>query len=123
MKTPPRVNVRGGALVNGIAAFVFGQTPWKGGNAMTERENDLIARLTDTLERMHLDDYLEYVSNRKRMIFRNLLYGAIRGLGFTLGFTVLGALAIVLIRHLVVENLSGIGNFLAEVIHEIEKRM
>ena len=41
----------------------------------------------------------------------------------TLGFTVLGALAIVLIRHLVVENLSGIGNFLAEVIHEIEKRM
>ena len=57
------------------------------------------------------------------MIFRNLLYGAIRGLGFTLGFTVLGALAIVLIRHLVVENLSGIGNFLAEVIHEIEKRM
>ena len=63
---------------------------------MTERESELIARLTDTLERMHLDDYLEYVSNRKRMIFRNLLYGAIRGLGFTLGFTVLGAvLAIV----------------------------
>lgn len=90
---------------------------------MTERESELIARLTDTLERMHLDDYLEYVSNRKRMIFRNLLYGAVRGLGFTLGFTVLGALAIVLIRHLVVENLSGIGNFLAEVIHEIEKRM
>ncbi|MCI5661530.1 MAG: DUF5665 domain-containing protein [Clostridia bacterium] len=90
---------------------------------MTERESELIARLTDTLERMHLDDYLEYVSNRKRMIFRNLLYGAMRGLGFTLGFTVLGALAIVLIRHLVVENLSGIGSFLAEVIHEIEKRM
>ena len=90
---------------------------------MTERESELIARLTDTLERMHLDDYLEYVSNRRRMIFNNLLYGALRGLGFTLGFTVLGALAIVLIRHIVVENKPGIGDFLAEVIHEIEKRM
>ena len=90
---------------------------------MTERESELIARLTDTLERMHLDDYLEYVSNRRRLIFNNLLYGALRGLGFTLGFTVLGALAIVLIRHIVVENIPGIGDFLAEVIHEIEKRM
>lgn len=90
---------------------------------MTERESELIVRLTDTLERMHLDDYLEYVSNRRRMIFNNLLYGALRGLGFTLGFTVLGALAIVLIRHIVVENIPGIGDFLAEVIHEIEKRM
>ena len=90
---------------------------------MTERESELIASLTDTLERMHLDDYLEYVSNRRRMIFNNLLYGALRGLGFTLGFTVLGALAIVLIRHIVVENIPGIGDFLAEVIHEIEKRM
>ena len=90
---------------------------------MTERESELIAMLTDTLERMHLDDYLEYVSNRRRMIFNNLLYGALRGLGFTLGFTVLGALAIVLIRHIVVENIPGIGDFLAEVIHEIEKRM
>ena len=90
---------------------------------MTERESELIARLTDTLERMHLDDYLEYVSNRRRMIFNHLLYGALRGLGFTLGFTVLGALAIVLIRHIVVENIPGIGDFLAEVIHEIEKRM
>ena len=90
---------------------------------MTERESELIARLTDTLERMHLDDYLEYVSNRRRMIFNNLLYGALRGLGFTLGFTVLGALAIVLIRHIVVENIPGIGDFMAEVIHEIEKRM
>lgn len=90
---------------------------------MTERESELIAKLTDTLERMHLDDYLEYVSNRRRMIFNNLLYGALRGLGFTLGFTVLGALAIVLIRHIVVENIPGIGDFLAEVIHEIEKRM
>ena len=91
--------------------------------SLTERENELIRRLTDTLERMHLDDYLEYVSNRRRMLVNNLLYGMVRGLGFTLGFTVLGALVIVLLKNLVSENIPVIGDFLAEVIHAIEARM
>lgn len=90
---------------------------------MTERESELIGRLADTLERMHLDDYLEYVSNRRRMLLNNLLYGIVRGLGFTIGFTVLGALMIVLLRYVVSENIPIIGNFLAEVIHAIEERM
>ena len=90
---------------------------------MTQRESELIERLTDTLERMHLDDYLEYVSNRRRMLWNNLLYGVVRGLGFTLGFTVLGALVIVLLRSLVVDNIPVIGRFLAEVIHAIDERM
>ena len=90
---------------------------------MTERENELIERLTDTLERMHLDEYLEFVSNRKRMLWRNLLYGMVRGLGFALGFSVLGALAIVLLKNLVLQNIPVISDFLAEVIHAIEARM
>ena len=90
---------------------------------MTEREAELIDRLTDMLERMHLDDYLEYVSNRRRMIANNLIYGMVRGLGFTIGFTVLGALVIVILKNLVSENIPVIGDFVAEVIHAIEARM
>lgn len=90
---------------------------------MTERECRLIRHLTDTLERMQLDDYLEYVSNRKRMLLSNLFYGVARGLGFAIGFTVLGALVIVLLKNVVLENIPIISNFLAEVIHAIEARM
>ena len=90
---------------------------------MTERECELIQHLTDTLERMHLDDYLEYVSNRKRMLMTNLFYGIARGLGFAVGFTVLGALVIVLLKNVVLENIPIISDFFAEVIHAIEARM
>lgn len=90
---------------------------------MTERECKLIHQLTDTLERMHLDDYLEYVSNRRRMIVNNLLYGMLRGLGFAIGFSVLGALAIVLLKNVVLKNIPIISDFIAEVIHAIEARM
>ena len=90
---------------------------------MTGRERALIERLVDTLERVRLDEYVEYVSNRRRMIRQNILYGLCRGLGFTLGFSVLGALLAVLLRGLVVDNIPLIGGFLAEVIRAIEARM
>ena len=90
---------------------------------MTGRDRARIDRLMGTLERMRLDEYVEHIGSRRRLILDNLLYGACRGVGFTLGFSVLGALLAVLLRSLVVDNIPLIGGFLAEVIHAIEARM
>lgn len=90
---------------------------------MTGRDRELILRLMGTLERMQLDRYVEYVSNKKRMVLNNILYGICRGLGFTIGFTILGAAMIVVLRGVFVENIPLIGGFLAEVIRAIEARM
>ena len=90
---------------------------------LTGRDRERMDRLMDTLERMQLEDYLEYVSNRRRMIGQNILYGVCRGLGFTLGFSVLGALLAVLLHSVVVDNIPLIGGFLSEVIRAIEARM
>ena len=79
--------------------------------------------LLGTLERMRLDEYVEHISNRKRLIWDNLLYGMVRGFGFTLGFAVLAALCAVVLKNMVVENIPVIGGFLAEVINAIEARM
>ena len=90
---------------------------------MTGRDRERIERMLGTLERMRLDEYVEHLSSRRRLIWDNLLYGICRGLGFTLGFSVLGALIAVLLRSVVVDNIPLIGGFLAEVIHAIEARM
>ena len=89
---------------------------------MKEHDRKLIERLIGTLERMDLERYLEHVSNRRRMVFTNLFYGMLRGLGFSLGFTVLGAAAVVLVQHLLSKNIPQIGEYIAEVIDAIEKR-
>jgi hypothetical protein len=39
------------------------------------------------------------------------------------GFSVLGALTVVILKNLVSENIPVIGDFIAEVIHAIEARM
>lgn len=90
---------------------------------MYEELEQRLERLAGTLERMRLDEYVEYVSSRRRLIWDNLLYGMARGFGFTLGFALLAALCAVLIKNMVVENVPVIGNFLAEVIHAIQARM
>ena len=90
---------------------------------MKEHDRKLIERLIGTLERMDLERYLEHVTNRRRMVLTNLFYGMLRGLGFSFGFTVLGAALIVLLRHLITDNIPLIGGFIAEVIHAIEERM
>lgn len=90
---------------------------------MKEYERDLIQRLINTLERMDLGRYVEYVSNRRRMVWTNLFYGILRGFGFSLGFTVLGAVAVVVIRRLLEANIPEISGFIAEVVNAIEERM
>ena len=80
-------------------------------------------RLAATLERMRLDEYMQYVTDRKRVIFSHLLFGMLRGMGFAIGFSILSAVVVVLMRHLVVENIPLIGGFMAEVINAIQDRL
>lgn len=83
----------------------------------------LLRRIEDHLERLRIAEYLEQQRNWKRSLLIHFLHGVARGLGFALGFSVLGAFAVVLIRELILKNLSGISGFLAEVIQAIEMRL
>ena len=90
---------------------------------MKEHEQNLIRRLIVTLERMDLGRYVEYVSNRRRMVWTNLFYGMLRGFGFSLGFTVLGAIAVAILRRIFANHMNEISGFIAEVVNAIEERM
>ncbi len=81
-----------------------------------------IERLSNTLERMKLDEYLEFVSDKKRMVTMAFLGGMMRGVGFMFGFSIIGAIVVTLLRRIVLDNIPGIGGFLWEVMNEIESR-
>ena len=90
---------------------------------MKEHDRLLIDRLILVLEQMNLRGYIEHVTSRRRMVLGSLLGGMLRGVGFSFGFTVLGAAMIALLKFLLVNNLPQVGSFVAEVIHAIEERM
>ena len=81
-----------------------------------------IEYLANTLERMRLDEYLDFVSNRRRMALTAFLGGVMRGVGFMFGFSIIGAVVVTILRSVVLDNIPGIGSFLAEVVNERESR-
>jgi hypothetical protein len=85
-----------------------------------ESLEERVDKLAGVLERMRLDEYLDYVTNRRRMVWRNLFYGMVRGVGYMIGFTVLGALVLVILGRIASDNVSGLGKFVAEVLAEVE---
>ena len=81
-----------------------------------------IEYLANTLERMRLDEYLDFVSNRRRMALTAFLGGVMRCVGFMFGFSIIGAVVVTILRSVVLDNIPGIGSFLAEVVNEMESR-
>ena len=87
---------------------------------MYEKLEERVDRLAGTLERMRLEEYLEHVGNRRRMVGEHILYGMARDFGFMLGFSILGAAVVVILSRLAARNVPLIGDFLADVIAQAE---
>jgi len=75
-----------------------------------------LQRVGQHLEKFNIANYLEMLNNPRRYLFINFAAGLARGLGFAIGFTLLGALVVYFLQRLVVLNLPVIGEFLSELI-------
>ncbi|MBQ3111641.1 MAG: hypothetical protein IJC70_02080 [Firmicutes bacterium] len=81
---------------------------------------DALKRLADYLERMNYADYVMLTQKPRKLLVSGFLYGVARGLGYAVGFTIIGALLIWLINQLNVLNLPVIGDFIAELLVYIQ---
>ena len=86
----------------------------------------LVRRLEHVAQRMeqiHLERYLRYVHNWRRRLLMDFLGGIVRDVGFSVGFTVLGALLLSILRNIALANLPVIGAFLAELVRIVESKL
>ena len=82
-----------------------------------------IEQIASRIELMHLDAYLRYVRNWRKRLLMDFFSGAVRGIGFSVGFSILGALLIYLLRNMAMVNLPVIGRFLAELVRIVENNL
>ncbi|MBP2649805.1 MAG: hypothetical protein H6Q74_630 [Firmicutes bacterium] len=81
-----------------------------------------LEKLIRHLEALRIADYMELLQKPGRLIFVNLVAGIARGLGIALGATLVFALVIELLRRLILLNIPGIGEFIAQIIRIVEAR-
>lgn len=83
-----------------------------------ENEKKVLEDLAVKMDNMRVAEYLALVTNPKKLIWMNFLLGLARGLGMSIGFTVLLGLILYIMRSWV--NLPVIGQWIAELIRIIE---
>ena len=72
---------------------------------MESRLEELIRRLTRALERANIEEYMRYSTSWRRQLLVNFMGGMARGFGMAVGFTILGALMVMLLSRLVELNI------------------
>lgn len=82
-----------------------------------------LRELSHIMERMHLNEYIRYLNNTKRIIYINMISGISRGIGTAIGFTVITAIILIAIRNLALQNLPLIGDFIAEIVKIVESKV
>lgn len=80
-------------------------------------------RLIRRVEMLHLDGFLRYVRDWKKRLLFDFLSGIARGVGFSIGFSVLGALLLYLLRNMALSNLPVIGQFVAQIVRIVESNL
>ncbi len=82
-----------------------------------------LRRQVNRLEKLQLEEYLVYITDTRRYFARNFLAGLARGLGGAVGFTILGAVVVVVLGRITVENVPLIGGFLAEIVAVVQQNL
>ena len=109
-----------GRRENAIIRLDFGHADAEGGEGMPE---DRMERFIAAAERMRLDEYVRYESDRRRRLWDAFWQGAARGLGMMVGFAVLGAAVLYFLQDLAQRNLPLIGDFVAQVVTLVRLRL
>ena len=82
--------------------------------------NEKFDQLNKKLEKINLIDLLNIAGSKRQIFKRNLLAGIARGVGFTIGITLVTAIAIYVLQRLVTLNIPLIGEYIVNIIQIIE---
>ncbi|BCV20908.1 DUF5665 domain-containing protein [Moorella sp. Hama-1] len=82
-----------------------------------------IQELITTMEKANVAEWLELYRRPGRLLYLNFAAGIARGLGIAIGFTILGAIVIYIIRELALLNLPVIGKLIAEIVRMVQQEV
>ena len=83
--------------------------------------NSKIDKLIDSLKKSNLEDLAYIVGNKKQIIIRNLIAGISRGVGIGIGITIITAILVMFLNHLVTLNIPVIGKYISDIVEIVEK--
>lgn len=84
------------------------------------RIKEQIEELNRKLEATKINEYVELMGNTKKLLWKNFISGISRGIGTAIGFTILGAIVLIILQKIVLLNIPVIGKHLKDILDIIE---
>ena len=72
------------------------------------------------LEAMKINEYVELMGNTRKLLWKNFMAGIFKGIGSAIGFTILGAVVLILLQKIVLLNIPVIGKYLKDILDIVE---
>lgn len=89
----------------------------------SEQETPLLHNIERDIYSQRIAEYVQMYAKPGKLLWINFLIGVFRGVGMAVGFTVLGAVLIYILKKLVVLNIPLIGNFIAEIAKIVQQHL
>lgn len=86
----------------------------------------LVAKMEElmaAMEKASLAEWVELYRRPWRLLILNFAAGVARGLGIAVGFAILGAIVIYVVRELALLNLPVIGKLIAEIVRMVQQEI
>lgn len=96
---------------------------YKETNKLLETLRDKVSELAINMEKMKLAEYVDLLHSPWRLLWVNFTSGIARGLGIAVGFAIMGAVLVMVLRKLVELNLPVIGGFIAEIVDIVQSQL
>ena len=79
-----------------------------------------IEELNKKIEEVKLKEYVELMGNTKKLLWKNFISGIAKGVGTAIGFTILGAIVLIILRKIVLLNIPVSGKYLKDILDIVE---
>lgn len=89
------------------------------GDTLAER----LEKLAFAMEKMNLAEYTALLRNPWRLLWVNFMAGSARGLGLGVGFAILTALVLYVLRGLMMANLPYLSDFIATIVRLVDQNL
>ena len=83
--------------------------------------NKKLDKINYILTKNRVLDLVDILGDTKKLFFRNIWSGIVKGIGIGIGVTIITAILIILLRKIVTLNIPVIGEYIADIVEIVEK--
>ncbi len=81
-----------------------------------------VDKLVQKMDAIKINEYVLLMNNTKKLLWKNFVAGIAKGFGSAIGFTVLSAIVILILRKLVLLNIPIIGKYIKDIVEIVTEK-